>query len=143
MVDISCLTICNLCMSLCISYGRNDPRAKRPTGETTHLIRANRPTPKTRAKRPRAKRPGETTQGRNDLDSFLSIELSIEICSFVPFCRMHCFLSASIAYSIIFQTVLLEPFIFALCLSICQHIYKSIYRHIFTLCRLSDVKVCL
>ena len=62
-----CLTIC---MSLYKSYGRKDPRAKRPTGETTHLIRANRPTPKTRAKRPRAKRPGETTHGRNDPDSF-------------------------------------------------------------------------
>ena len=49
--------------------GRNNPRAKRPTGETTHLIRANRPTPKTRAKRPRANRPGETTHGRNDPDS--------------------------------------------------------------------------
>ena len=47
------------------NYGRNDPRAKRPTGETTHLIRAKQPTPKTRAKRPRAKRPGETTR-RND-----------------------------------------------------------------------------
>ena len=74
---------------------------------------------------------------------FLSIELSIENCSFVPFCRMHCFLSTSIAYSIIFQTVLLEPFIFALCLSICQHVYRIVYRHVFTLCRLSDVKVCL
>ena len=28
------------------------------------------PTPKTRAKRPRAKRPGETTHGRNDPDFF-------------------------------------------------------------------------
>ena len=69
MVEISCLTIC---MPLYKNYGRNDPRAKQPTGETTHVIRANRPTPKiranrptpkTRAKRPRAKRPGETTNG--------------------------------------------------------------------------------
>ena len=52
--------------------GRNDPRAKRPTGETTHIIRANRPTPKTRAKRPRANRPGETTHRRNDPDSALT-----------------------------------------------------------------------
>ena len=61
-----------ICLSLYIkkkNYGRNDPRAKRPTGETTHLIRAKRPTPKTRAKRPRAKRHGETTHGRNDPDS--------------------------------------------------------------------------
>ena len=73
MVEISCLTICNFCMSLYISYGRNDPRAKRTTGETTHLIKANRPTAKTRAKRPRAKRPGETTHGRNDPDSYTMI----------------------------------------------------------------------
>ena len=67
-IHSSCLTIL---LSLYKNYGRNDPRAKRPTGETTHLIRANRPTPKTRAKRrraerPRAKRPGETTHGRNN-----------------------------------------------------------------------------
>ena len=46
---------------------RNDPRAKQPTVETTHLIRANRPNPKTGAKRPRVNRPGETTLGRNDM----------------------------------------------------------------------------
>ena len=49
--------------------GRNNSRAKQLTGETTHLIRAKRPTHKTRAKRLRAKRPGETTHGRNDPDS--------------------------------------------------------------------------
>ena len=81
MVEISCLTIS---MPLYKSYGRNDPRAKRPTGETTHLIRANRPTPKTRAKRPRAKRPGETTHGRNDPDSSLGVTTD-RLLRFYPF----------------------------------------------------------
>ena len=63
MIEISCLTIC---MPLYKNYRRNDPRTKQPKGETTHVIRANRPTPKTRAKRSRAKRPGETTHGRNN-----------------------------------------------------------------------------
>ena len=51
------------------THGRNNSRAKQLTGEMTHLIRAKRPTHKTRAKRLRAKRPGETTHGRNDPDS--------------------------------------------------------------------------
>ena len=80
MVEISCLTIC---MPLYKSYGRKNPRAKRHTGETTHLIRANRPTPKTRAKRPRAKRPGETTHGRNDPDSFCSILSGADLSSLI------------------------------------------------------------
>ena len=42
--------------------GRNNSQAKQLTGETTHLIRAKRPTHKTRAKRLGAKRPGETTR---------------------------------------------------------------------------------
>ena len=45
--------------------GRNNSQAKQLTGETTHLIRAKRPTHKTRAKRPT----GETTHGRNGPDS--------------------------------------------------------------------------
>ena len=55
--------------------GRNDSWAKQLKGETTHLIRAKRPTNKTRAKRLRAKRPGETTHGRNDPDSTIYIGL--------------------------------------------------------------------
>ena len=50
------------------TQGRNNSRAKQLTGETTHLIRAKRPTLKTRVKRLRAKRPGEMTHGRNDPD---------------------------------------------------------------------------
>ena len=65
--------------------GKNDPRAKRPTGETTHLIRANRPTPKTRAKQPRAKRPGETTHGRNDPDSSEHDPILLDSCLQVLF----------------------------------------------------------
>ena len=100
MVEISCLTICSFCMSLYINYGQNDPRAKRPTGETTHLIRANRPTPKTRAKRLRAKRPtGETTripfhpdsdQSRKAYQTGLMPKLisaiNVHKCHFVGFC---------------------------------------------------------
>ena len=52
------------------THGRNNSRAKQLTGETTHILRAKRPTHKTRAKRLRAKRPGETTHGRNDPDSY-------------------------------------------------------------------------
>ena len=45
------------------THGRNNSRAKQLTGETTHIMRAKRPTHKTRAKRLRAKRPtGETTR---------------------------------------------------------------------------------
>ena len=89
MVEISCLTICNFCMSLYISYGRNDPRAKRPTDETTHLIRANRPTHKTRAKRARAKRPGETTHGRKDPDSCSPVKGCPKE-AFWDLCSSHC-----------------------------------------------------
>ena len=75
------------------NYGRNDPRAKRPTGETTHLIRAKRPTPKTRAKRPRAKRPGETTHGRNDPDSIpprIYVSINFIECPLVHTWRICC-----------------------------------------------------
>ena len=41
-----------ICLSRYKNYRRNDSWAKGPTGETTYLIRVNRPTPKTRAKWP-------------------------------------------------------------------------------------------
>ena len=57
-----------------VNNGLNNQPAKQLTGETTHLIRAKRPTLKTRAKRLGAKRPGETTHGRNDPDSSNTVD---------------------------------------------------------------------
>ena len=51
----------------------NNNWAKQLTGETTHLTRAKPPNNKTRAKRLRAKLPGETTHGRNDPDSLSAL----------------------------------------------------------------------
>ena len=48
-------------------YNRqNNSQAKQLTGESTHLIWAQRLAVKPRAKRLRSKRPGESTHGRND-----------------------------------------------------------------------------
>ena len=71
----------HICLASYLNDGRNYLRAKRPTGETTHLMRANRPTPKPRAKRLRAKRPSETTHGRNDPDSFQTVVTKTELYS--------------------------------------------------------------
>ena len=51
------------------NMGRNDPRPKRLTAETTHQNRPNRLTPKSGRNDPGRNDPADTTHGRNDPDS--------------------------------------------------------------------------
>ena len=58
--------------------GRNDPRPKRLTAETTHQNRPNRLTPKFGRNDPGRNDPAETTHGRNNPDSTVKEEMHLQ-----------------------------------------------------------------